>query len=151
MKRVSLLACCVVMSGCLHAAPVEVKKEGPAAAAQQAKPELSAALVEQTIIRGKTTTKEIVATFGPPNSIVKNTHLPSKEMLAKVKGPLPPIARTVEFWNYWTAPPSQDIERSAATDTPIGVFKVMIFIDENGVAVDYVSETSKVNFTQPGS
>lgn len=160
MKKVCLLACCAVLSGCLHSAPGEEKKDlaapvapvAPAApAAAQGKPELSAALVEMTIIKGKTTKEEIVAKFGPPNSVVKNTRLPSKEMLAKAKGPLPPIARTVEFWNYWTVPPENEIEKSAATGATANVFRLMIFMDENGVAVDYVTEEQKLDLSQPAS
>lgn len=146
MKKLSLLLAVLTLFGCAHTAADQAKQASPAA-----KQELSAAAVTQTIVKGKTTREEIIAAFGPPNSVAKNTALPSKEMLAKAKGPLPPIARTVEFWNYWTVPPAQEVEKSAATGTSTDVFRLMIFMDANGVAVDYVTEEQKVDFVQPGN
>ncbi len=146
MKKLCLLLALLISCGCAHTPSGQTKQ-----AALPAKQELSAAAVTQTIVKGKTTREEIVAAFGPPNSVAKNTALPSKEMLAKAKGPLPPIARTVEFWNYWTVPPAQEVEKSAATGTSTNVFRLMIFMDANGVAVDYVTEERKVGFTQPGN
>jgi hypothetical protein len=149
MKKWCFLLVALIFSGCAHTGTEQAKQEGPVVT--QEKPELSAALVAQTIIKGKTTKEEIVAKFGPPNSVVKNTRLPSKEMLAKAKGPLPPIARTVEFWHYWTVPPKNEMEKSAATGAKTNVFRVMIFMDENGVAVDYTTEEHKVDLSQPAS
>ncbi|HYS43749.1 MAG TPA: hypothetical protein VEM32_07180 [Geobacteraceae bacterium] len=149
MKKWCLLLVALIFSGCAHTNTEQAKQAAPAV--KQEKAELSAALVAETIVKGKTTREEIVAKFGPPNSVDKNTRLPSKEMLAKAKGPLPPIARTVEFWNYWTVPPTQELEKSAATGAKADVFRLMIFIDEKGVAVDYITEERKVDFTQPGN
>ncbi len=146
MKKLCLLLAILISCGCAHPAADQAKQAAPVA-----KQELSAALVAQTIVKGKTTKGEVVATFGPPKSVVKNTALPSKEMLAKAKGPLPPIARTVEFWNYWTVPPASEIEKAAATGAKADVFRLMIFMDEKGVAVDYVTEERKVDFIQPGN
>ena len=140
MKKLCLLLVLLISSGCAHTAPEQPKQAAPEQAKQATpapRPELTAALVAETIVKGKTTKKEIVDKFGLPNSVDKNTRLPSREMLAKIKGPLPPIARTVEFWNYWTVPPMKDGKIAGATDGKAPVFRLMIYIDENGVAVDY--------------
>lgn len=134
MKKLCLLLVLLISSGCAHTAPEQAKQATPSP-----RPELSAPLVAETIVKGKTTKKEIIDKFGPPNSVEKNTRLPSREMLAKIKGPLPPIARTVEFWNYWTVPPVKEGTVAGAKDGKAPVFRLMVFIDENGVAVDYMT------------
>lgn len=146
MKKLCLLLAILISCGCAHTPSEQAKPAAPVG-----RQELSASLVAETIIKGKTTKKDILAKFGPPNAVEKNTHLPPKEVLAKATAPLPPIARTVEFWKYWTVPPMQEVERSAATSSKADVFRLMIFFDENGVAVDYMTEGRKVDFAQPGN
>lgn len=146
MKKWCVLLVALIFSGCAHPGTKQAKQEEPAV--MQEKPQLSAALVAQTIIKGKTTKKEIAEKFGPPNAVAKNTLLPSKEMLAKLTTPLPPIARTVEFWHYWTVPPTKDGTIVGAADGKAKIFRLMIFLDENGVAVDYLTEDRMVDFQQ---
>jgi hypothetical protein len=143
MKKWSLLLVALMFSGCAHTPTDKAKQDAPAV-----KRELSAAVVAESIIKGKTTRDEIVAMFGPPNVVEKNTLLPSKEMLAKLKGPLPPIARTVEFWRYWTVPPVFKSKEVVTTNSTGMVFRLMIFMDENGVALDYLTEERKVDLNQ---
>lgn len=151
MKKLCLLLVVLISSGCAHTAPEQPKQAAPEQAKQATpapRPELSAALVAETIVKGKTTKEEIVDKFGLPNSVDKNTRLPSKEMLAKIKGPIPPIARTVEFWNYWTVPPVKDGTVAGSRDGKADIFRLMILIDENGVAVDYMTAERKADFSK---
>lgn len=153
MKRVCILACCAVLGGCMHSAPVEVKKEPSIPAAElkkpeltgprvkQEKPELSAVLVEKTIIKGKTTKQEILAKLGAPNSVADNLRRPSKETTAEDAAQLTPIDRAVEFWNYWTVPPMEALGRSGSFQ----IFRLTIYFDDKGVAVDYQAAESTVN------
>lgn len=136
MKRVCLLACFAVLGGCMHSAP-EVKKESavpPPPAAKQEKPELSAALVEKSIIKGKTTREEVAAKLGPPNSVVKHPYHAPKINSPNFKLEIPPDMLAVETWNYWK------ILRDATTSPkvePMRVLFVKIYIDETGVAAGY--------------
>lgn len=151
MKRVCLLVCCAVVSGCAHPATVEMKKEPLPVAEeqkQQEKPgpyvrkvkrELSAELVEKTIIKGKTTKQELVEKLGPPNGVSVNFRRPSKEELSMIAEPSL-NDRTAEFWNYWTAPP-EALKRSG----PIKIFRVTVCFDDNGVALDYQAGESTVD------
>ncbi|MCM2356893.1 MAG: hypothetical protein NDI77_01980 [Geobacteraceae bacterium] len=153
MKRVCLLACCAVMSGCAHPATVEMKKEPLPVAGeqkQQEKPgpyvrkvkkqEISAALVEKTIIKGKTTKQEIVEKLGPPNGVSVNFRRPSKEEMSTNAEPSL-NDRTAEFWNYWTAPPMEALKISG----PIKIFRLTVCFDDNGVALDYQAGESTVD------
>lgn len=141
MKKLCLLFSAVALSGCLHAPQ---KQAAPAPQPSQ----VSVALLEKTIVKGKTTKKEITAAFGAPNSVVPNSLLPAPEELAKAKGPLPPIARTTEFWHYWTTPSKKELERAAAGAVRPEVLRVMIFMDREGVAVDYLTETRALDFNK---
>jgi len=144
MKRLSLLLLLTALTGCAHTAAEQTKPPLPVTG----KAELSPASVPQLIIKGKTSKEELLARFGPPNSVTKNSRLPSAELLAKAKGELPPVARTVEFWNYWTMPTAQEVQRSAATGATTDVFRLLLFIDQDGVVADYLTETSKMSFSQ---
>jgi hypothetical protein len=139
MKKRYLLLVVLLLSGCAH-----VTAERPA----PSRTELSLTTVTRSIVKGKTTGKELIALFGPPNSVVKNDRLPTPEMLAKAKGPLPPIARTVEFWNYWTTPPEPELQRSTDTGSPVDVFRVLVFLDRQGVVVDYTAANARVTLAQ---
>jgi len=143
MKKLCLLLAVLIFSGCAHAPTEKAKQEAPAV-----RRELSAAAVAETIVKGKTTKKEVVAIFGPPNSIARNTRRPSKETLEKATEPLSSSDRTMEFWNYWTVPPLQVVSKIAATNGMMDVFRLMIYFDEKGVVVDYQAEDSKVNLAQ---
>lgn len=148
MKRVCLLVCCAVLSGCIHSAPGEVKKDSatPLPAVKQEKPDLSASLVEKSITKGKTTKGEITAVFGPPNAVEPNRRRPTKEMLANVKTELPPIAYTKEFWNYWKISDLPAAEGGKeAQSTKKQVFRVIILFDDNDIAVDYQTSESTVD------
>lgn len=136
MKRAYLLMLTALLGGCLHASPEAAKKEtmqAPTAAAPT-KPELSAALVEASIVKGKTTTKELAAALGAPILVQKNEKRLPEELLSSVKVPLPPIARTKEFWRYRSNPYKRDGSFEQR------VFSVMVFVDDNDVAVDYLTE-----------
>ncbi len=125
MKRVCLLACCAILSGCMHSAPGEVKKEPAAPAAKQEKPELSAALVEKSIVKGKTTRDELVASLGAPNSVLKHPYHVPKVNTPGTKLQIPPEMIAVETWNYW---------KVVGMDMPL---LVEFYIDETGVILDY--------------
>ena len=85
MKRVCLLACCcVVLSGCMHAAPVEVKQPTPQ------KLELTVTNVEKELVKGKSTREDLVAKFGPPNSVVRNPNYVPKLNVPGMKLTIPP-------------------------------------------------------------
>lgn len=143
MKRVCLLACCAVLSGCVHPTPGEVKKEpaaveqkkpaSPVLAVKPERPELTAALVEKTIVKGETTKKEILAKLGSPNAVANNTRRSSGETSAKDAAQLPPIDRAVESWNYWTVPPMKELGKSGY----VRIFRLTIYFDDKGVALDY--------------
>lgn len=141
MKRISMLALCALLSGCLHTAPGEVKSEAPVVAGKQEKPELTAALAEKTIIKGKTTTQEILAALGAPMLVEKNERQLSKELLASVKTKLPPIAYTKQFWKYRAATPINPDRVDGAAEQ-IKVLNLVIFVDDNDVAVDYLISES---------
>lgn len=143
MKKLCLLLSALVLNGCLHATPPQ-----PAQKPALQKAPLSATLVERSIVKGKTTREEIAASLGAPNSVVSNKGLPSPEVLAKATAPLPPIARTVEFWHYWTTPSERELERAAVTGSKPKVFRLMLFMDKDGVAVDYLTETRELEFNQ---
>lgn len=133
MKRLSLLLFLLVFVGCAH---------GPS---EKAKQELSPARVAETIVKGKTTKEQVLAAFGTPNTIDKNPRALPKDLLEKITVPMPPISRTVEFWNYWSATPAPGgIEEGKAN-----VYRVMFYIDEKGVVVDYQAEESTAILQNP--
>lgn len=133
MKRVGLLVLGAFLGGCVHAAPGEVKKEAaPAAAQAPKKVELSEGSLAQLIVKDKTTKEQVLAAYGSPVAVEQNQRRLSKEMLAAIKAPMPPIARAKEFWTY-NAPPF-----NADGSMKSKVLSAMIFIDDNGVVVDYL-------------
>lgn len=140
-KKFPLLLSALVLSGCLHAAPETAGK--PA----EVKAPLGATYVEKTIVKGKTTKDEIVAALGVPNAITRNTALPTPEMLAKAKGPLPPIASTVEFWDYWTTPSPKELELATTAGRRPEIFRLRIFMNKDGVAVEYLTESRLVDLS----
>ena len=105
------------------AAPVE-KQDKAETAIPKERPELTAALVEKSVVKGKTTVKELVAELGPPNSVEKRPyHVPKKTPGFKME--IPPEMRAVETWNYWVVK---------------GGFRALLvefYIDEESVVVDY--------------
>ena len=146
MKKLCLVLAMLISCGCAHTANDQAKGAvASAPSAPSARRELTAAAVAETIIKGKTTKEEIVAAFGRPNAVDKNDQLPPKEVLSKVKAPLPPVARTVEFWTYWNVPPEFKENAGARANTKGTVFRVMIFMDANGVAVDYLTESRVID------
>ena len=140
MKRVGLLVVGALLGGCLHSAPPEVKQElvpAPAAAAPR-KAELSEAVIAELIVKGKTTKKEVLAALGSPIAVEQNSRQLSKELLATIKAPLPPIARTKEFWRYNAPPFTGDGALKSR------ILSVMIFFDNDDVAVDYLTSYTDV-------
>lgn len=140
MKRAYLIFFAALLSGCVHSGPAGAKKEAaPAAAADtESRIEISAGLVENNIVKGKTTRKEILALLGTPIAVEKNAQQLPKELLAGIKTALPPVARTKEFWKYRSNPYRSDgsIENR--------VYSVMIFMDDNDVAVDYLTAVTPI-------
>ncbi|HBA89346.1 MAG TPA: hypothetical protein DCZ75_15575 [Geobacter sp.] len=136
MKRAYLLMFTALLGGCLHASPQGAKNEAAPAsvAAAEKKPELTAALVQKSVVKGKTTAKELLAALGTPVLVQKNEKQLPKEILAKVTIPLPPIARTKEFWRYRSTPYKTNGNEEQR------VFSAMIFMDDDGVAVDYLTD-----------
>jgi len=140
MKRVYLLVLGALLSGCLHSGSAGAKKEvAPAAAAgTEKRAELSASLVEGTIVKGITTKEEILAALGTPIAVEKNAQRLPNELLASIKTALPPVARTKEFWKYRSDPYRND---GSIQDR---IFSVMIFLDDNDVAVDYLTAETPI-------
>ncbi len=139
MKRVGLLVLGAFLGGCMHAAPGEVKKEAAPATVQAPKKlELSEAALAELIVKDKTTKQEVLAAFGSPITVEPNQRQLSKEMLATIKIALPPIARTKEFWKYNALPFNADGSMKSK------VLSAMIFIDDNGVVVDYMTSYTHV-------
>lgn len=134
MKKFCLLACCAVLGGCMHAPPVEVKKE-PAAPVvkQQPREELSIALVEKSIVKGKTTKKEVLEKLGPPNGASFNYRRHVEDPNTMDMAQLLLNERTAEYWNYWTPPPMDIVAKGGN----FRIFRVTIFFDDDGVVVDY--------------
>ncbi len=141
MKRVCLLACCAVLSGCLHAAPEQGKQVPPPPAVKQEKPELSATLVEKSIVKGKTTREELAARLGPPNSVEKHPYHVPKITAPGFKMEIPTAMMAVETWNYWRA------TKMAADNVVERVLVVKIHLDENYVVLDY--EISEKDIKEP--
>lgn len=140
MKRICLLICCGILGGCFHSPQAQLKKDAPAAArADVEKPQLSPSLVERTIVKGKTTKKELIAALGAPSSVEKNSRQLTAEQLAKAKGPLPPVARTREFWRYWSLMPG------SAGNEGSDVLNLLVFLDDNDVAVDYLTAVTHIS------
>ncbi len=144
MKRIYLLACCIVMSGCMHAAPIEKRvepnKESPAPAVKQERTPLSQFNVENVVIKGKTTKDEILANFGMPNSINPNQRRRYIETPKNNVANIPIMDYAAEFWLYWTPPPLDQLKK-----TNRGMlFRVTFYFDNKGVVLDYMIEDSKI-------
>lgn len=137
MKRVGLLVVGALLGGCLHSAPPQVKQELAPAAAPR-KVELTEAALTELIVKGKTTKKEVLAALGSPVAVEQNSRQLSKELLATIKAPLPPIARTKEFWRYNAPPFNSDGALKSR------ILSVMIFFDNDDVAVDYLTSYTDV-------
>ncbi len=141
MKRVGLLVVGALLGGCAHQAPGDVKSEvAPAAATAPAakKVELSEASLAELIVKDKTTKEQVLAAYGSPVAVEQNKRQLSKEMLATIKVPMPPIARAKEFWTYNASPFNADGSMKSK------VLSTMIFIDDNGVVVDYLTTYTHV-------
>jgi hypothetical protein len=128
MKRIYLLACGAVLSGCLHSAPASAPApvQVPAPVVQQEKPELTVALVEQSVVKGKTSRVELLAKLGNPNSVVNHPYHVPKITAPGFKMEVPPEMMAVETWNYW----------KISADGSKGLL-VKFHIDETGVVLDY--------------
>lgn len=139
MKRIQWLMMSVLLGGCLHAAPEATTKSAApatatATAAVEKRPRLSAALVQKSIVKGKSTTKELAGVLGVPNYVEPNRHRPSKEILAKMPTPILPAVAAKEFWKYRTDP------YKAEGSLQPRIFSVMLFVDDNGVVLDYLTD-----------
>jgi hypothetical protein len=155
MKRIYLLACGAVLSGCIHSAPSEVKKDlpastpapapvqAPAPVVKQEKPELTMALVEQSVIKGKTTKDELLAKLGSPNSVVKHPYHVPKITTPGFNIKVPPEMMAAETWNYWKP------TKISADNVVLMVLMVKVYLDEAGVALDYEMAEKDVS-KQPG-
>lgn len=106
-----VLAATVMLCGCAHA-PAEKAKE-PAAENR-----LSAAYINETIVKGKTTDKEILQKIGAPNSVEGRDK-------AVTTGP-------AKIWNFWTVPPIQALQRGRYPIT-----RMWVSFDDNGVVLDF--------------
>jgi hypothetical protein len=129
MKKLCLLLVVLISCGCAHTPPEKAKLAAPAA-----KPELSAALVNEAIVKGKTSRDELVAKLGPPNSVERNPNplpkLTDPEKIQKVEKlkqemKIPPQIFAVETWNYWKI------------SGGIRTFLVEFYLDTDGVVQDY--------------
>ncbi len=124
MKRIYLLACCAILSGCLHSTPAP--DQTPTTAVKQEKPELTVALVEQSVIKGKSSREELLTKLGPPNAVVNHPYHVPKITAPGFKMEIPPEMMAVETWNYWNISP----------DGLKGLL-IKFHIDETGVVLDY--------------
>ncbi|WP_136516183.1 hypothetical protein [Geomonas edaphica] len=139
MKRVGLLVVGALLGGCVHQAPVDMKSEvAPATAPALKKVELSEASIAELIVKDKTTKEQVLAAYGSPVAVEPNKRQLSKEMLATIKVPMPPIARTKEFWTYNAPPFNSDGSMKSK------ILSAMFFMDDNGVVVDYLTSYTHV-------
>lgn len=128
MKRIYLLACCALLSGCIHSTPTPetAPASTPTPAVKQEKPELTVPLVEQSIVKGKTSRDELLKKLGPPNSVVNHPYHVPKITAPGFKMEVPPEMMAVETWNYWNISP----------DGTKGLL-IKFHIDETAVVLDY--------------
>ena len=119
MKRICLLVCCVILSGCMHAAPVAVKKP------EVQKLPLTVSNVEREIVRDKSNRQDLIAKFGPPNSVVKHQYHVPRITDPNFKVKIPPEMMAVETWNYWTI---VGMERTLLVE---------FYLDDTGGVLDY--------------
>ncbi len=129
MKKLCLLLTVLVSCGCAHTSPEQSKR-----VSATGRPDLSAALVTETIVKGKTTKKEILAKLGAPNSVARNAGRPANQTPAKDGEP-------AETWNYWTAPPAEALQKSGQ----IKIFRLTVYFDSKDVALDYRAGESTLN------
>ena len=111
-KWYRVLALTAVLSGCAHA-PAEKAQQTPGAVQNR-----SVAYADQTIVKGKTTSKEMLEKFGAPNSV-------ERRRVGVTTGP-------AQVWNYWTAPPMQGLKTGVYP-----IFKMWVTFDDKAVVIDY--------------
>ena len=104
MKKLSLLVLVLFSSGCMHAGSVKTEKPAPKAA-------LSAALLSQVVVKGKTSKEELMAKLGIPNGIVKHPYHVPKITAPGFNKVVPPNLMAVETWNYWEGRPRHGGDR----------------------------------------
>ena len=92
----------------------------------QEKPELTVALVEKSIVKGKTTKDELLAKLGTPNSVTPHPYHIPKITAPGFKMDVPPEMMAVETWNYW------EISKDGSTG-----LLVKFHIDETAIVLDY--------------
>lgn len=135
MKKWSLLVLVLISSGCMHAG--SVKQDKPAA-----RQEVSASLLNQTIVKGETTKEQVLAKLGPPNSIEKHPyHVPKINDPRFTMMKVPAALMAVETWNYWTFD-------KFSSDGAEHAMLFQIHIDDTGKALDY--EISEKDLRNPG-
>lgn len=135
MKKLSLLVLVLFSSGCMHGGSVKTGKPAE-------KVELSAALVKQSVVKGKTSKNELLASLGIPSGIVKNPYHVPKKAVTELKMEVPPNLLAVETWRYWKIDPAQ------AGNEKDHALMVEVYIDETGAALDY--KLSDIEMKEPG-
>ncbi|QWV92407.1 hypothetical protein KP004_14490 [Geomonas oryzisoli] len=121
MKKLLLVLAALLVAACAHA-PAQSAKEAGAKTERNFSP----AHVKEVIVKGKTTQKEILAKIGTPNSVKRRS-------LGVTTGP-------AEVWNYWTAPPLNDVAKGGLQP----VTSLAVVFDDNGVVQDYAAADSSV-------
>jgi hypothetical protein len=126
MKRSCLVLVMLMSGGCSHLAGEQPRQEIPAA-----RWELSPARVSETIVKGKTTKKEIIARLGAPNSVLRES---------RPAGQAPEKDAVAESWNYWTAPPLETLGQGGRFQ----IFRLTVGFDATGVARDYLAQEKTI-------
>ena len=121
MKKLCLVLAALLLAACAHA-PAQKADE----AAPKAERNFTPGYVKEVIAKGKTTQKEILAKIGAPNAMRRRS-------LGVTTGP-------AQVWNYWTAPPLQDVAKGGVQP----VSRLTVTFDDNGVVQDYSAADSSV-------
>lgn len=128
MKKLSLALAALMVVGCTHL-PKEEAKPQTAPVPNR----LSVTNAEQTLVKGKTTKKEVMEKIGVPNSI-RRKELPATD---QAQAQTPAVAET---WYYWTAPSTQAVRQGG--EQPI--FRMEVYYDKDGVVLDYKAADGSV-------
>lgn len=121
MKKLCMLLAALIFSGCAHAPADQAKDASPAVDRK-----FSSTYLAQTIVKGKTTEKEVIEKIGAPNAV-------ERRALGQTAGP-------AQVWRYWSAPPLQAVGKGGL----FPVSRTTITFDDNGVVQDYQAADSSV-------
>ena len=119
MKKFCLVLAVLMCSGCAHSG-AQQGAQAPATAQQK----LTVANAQASIVKGKTTQREVTEKIGVPNS--------------KISRPVGVATGPAETWTYWTAPPLQAIGKGGT----FPFFKLVVQFNDQGVVQEYQAADS---------